>query len=305
MFFKNVKNLLRTTIYVISTLFILLGISLFFLTETPGEPFLSHESLEPEILQSIQQHYRTRDPWYKQSWHYFKDIVKGRPVYSLTQQESAISPLLIQGAIVSFSLGIKAFLTATLLGVFLALHLLLHPQNIITKVLATFLLVIFSFPNYIFAFLLRYFTNFLLHTPPPFLLQEILPVIALAIHPTAFITRLVHTNLREISQAEYLLTAQAKGLSPKAILYKHALRNACLPTLGYITPLFAQIITGSFAVEKVFNIRGLGTLCGHAILSRDYPLVLGFTLFYGLLVILTNYVVNYFAYLIHPHTRPR
>lgn len=299
------KNFLKKALCSVITLLALVGGSFFFFKKTPGEPFLSHEPLEPEVLQSIQKHYHTGEPWYKQSFYYLQNLIKNKSAYSLMQQESTVISLLIQGAQVSFFLGLQAFLLAIFFGIHIALYSLLHPKNLLVKALAAILLVVFSFPSYIFAFLMRYTVNLSLSTPPPlFLLQEVCPIIALAIHPTAFIARLIHTNLKEILHTEYLLTAQAKGLPSKTILYRHALRNACLPTLGYITPLFVHIVTGSFAVEKIFGIKGLGFLCGQAILNRDYPLVIGFTLFYGVLVILTNSVVNFFSYFLNPHVRP-
>lgn len=141
---------------------------------------------------------------------------------------------------------------------------------------------------YIFAYKLRWFPAALWGSPS----QAVLPALALAGMPTAVIARFMRSNLLEVMQQDYIRTARAKGLSRQVIVYRHALRNASLPIITYLGPLVAGIFTGSFVVESIFAIPGLGQYFVSSISNRDYTVILGVTVFYSIFLIAMNLLVD-------------
>lgn len=162
-----------------------------------------------------------------------------------------------------------------------------------------------SVPSFVIATLLIYVFAIKLSLLPAALWGDIeymiLPAIALAAHPTAFIVRLTRSSMLEILTQDYIKTARAKGLSQNIILYRHALPNALIPIVTYIGPMAAGILTGSFIIESIFAIPGLGRHFVTSIYNRDYTVILGVTIFYSFLVIALNLLVD----LIYPRLDPR
>ena len=131
--------------------------------------------------------------------------------------------------------------------------------------------------------------------------SRVLPAIALAAMPMAFITRLTRSSMLDVLGQDYIKTAKAKGLSTSAVLFKHALPNALIPVVTYLGPMAASVLTGSFVIETIFAIPGLGSYFVTSIYNRDYTVILGITLFYSAIVILMNMLVD----LIYPLLDPR
>jgi len=175
-------------------------------------------------------------------------------------------------------------------------------QDYLTMLLATLGV---SVPGFVFATLLIYLFAIKLQWLPAALwngpAHMILPALALASQPAAFIARLTRSSLLEVLAQDYIKTAKAKGLSQPAILFRHALKNALIPVVTYLGPMAASIITGSFVIENIFAIPGLGRHFVTSIYNRDYTVILGITVFYSALVILFNLLVD----LIYPLLNPR
>mgnify|MGYP000869305985 FL=1 len=131
----------------------------------------------------------------------------------------------------------------------------------------------------------------------------LMPVAALAFYPTAYISRLMRSSMLEVLGQDYMRTARAKGLSQFWMLFKHALRNAILPVVTYLGPLIAYTLTGSFVVEKIFTIPGLGNAFISSILNRDYTMIMGTTIFLAALIILMNLVVDVAYKIIDPRIK--
>ena len=131
----------------------------------------------------------------------------------------------------------------------------------------------------------------------------IMPVTALAIYPTAYITRLMRSSLLDVMGQDYIRTAKAKGLSNFMILFKHALRNAVLPVIAYVGPMLASLMTGSFVVEKIFTIPGLGREFVSSIINRDYTMIMGTTIILATLVIAANVIVDILYKVIDPRIK--
>ena len=164
-----------------------------------------------------------------------------------------------------------------------------------------------ALPNYVIAALLIYFVGVKAGWLPVARWgswqQAIMPAIALAGFPTAFIARLVRSSVLEVLQQDYIRTAKAKGLPGRVVLYRHALRNALIPVVTYLGPLIAGIFTGSFVIERMFAIPGLGDAFVTSITNRDYTLILGATVFYSVLLLAMNFVVDVAYVFIDPRIK--
>ena len=164
-----------------------------------------------------------------------------------------------------------------------------------------------SVPNFVLSSLLQYLFSVKLHLLPvarwTSFEHTILPTLALAALPTAFIARLTRSNMVEVLQQDYIRTAQAKGLSPFRIAIRHALPNAILPVISYLGPVASQILTGSFMVEKIFAIPGLGQWMIHSIHGRDYPMILGLTVFFSTALMISMFLIDILYSILDPRIR--
>jgi oligopeptide transport system permease protein len=166
-----------------------------------------------------------------------------------------------------------------------------------------------SVPNFVFASLLQYFVALKLHLFP--IAQwygfsyTVLPTLALAALPTAFIARLTRSNMVEVLQQDYVRTALAKGLPLFTVALRHGLRNALLPVISYLGPVTAQILTGSFVVERIFAIPGLGDWLIHSIFCRDYPMIMGVAVFYSALLMIGTFLADIAYSILDPRVRTR
>ena len=232
------------------------------------------------------------------------DFLKGDMGVSLRQRGRTVSEIIFSKFPVSARLAGIAVLLALLLGIPLgclsAYNRGKAPDNIII-VLATCGIAI---PSFISSVLLLYFLGSKLGIFPTVGLSTaahyVMPVTALAIYPTAYITRLMRSSLLDVMGQDYIRTAKAKGLSNFKTIFKHALRNAVLPVVTYVGPMLAGLMTGSFVVEKIFTVPGLGGQFVSSIVTRDYTMVMGTTIILATLVIAANVIVDILYKVIDP-----
>lgn len=207
----------------------------------------------------------------------------------------------------SAKLGVAAILLSVTVGVLLGIISALKQgkwHDHVTMFLSTLGVTI---PGFVLATLLTYVFAYKLGLFPVFGWGEakhfVLPSIALAGFSMAFISRLTRSSLLDVIRQDYIRTARAKGLSEPAVIYKHALKNAILPVVTYLGPLIAQVLTGSFVIERIFSIPGLGRSYVDSIGNRDYTLILGVTVFFGAFLIICNLIVDIIYAFIDPRIR--
>ncbi len=292
----------------IPTLFILATIVFFLLRLAPGGPFDGDRVFPPEVKAAIDAHYGLDLPVWKQwlkwmeaaffhfdfgeSFHYLGRTVNEMILHSLP-------PSLLLGGI--------SLLLAVLLGIPLGVFAAWR-QGTWMDSSAIFIAVAgVSLPSYLVASTLVLVFSLQLGWFPPALwespMSAVLPVITLALRPLAITARLVRSSVIETLASDYVRTAHAKGLSVKRVLFHHALRNSLIPVITVIGPLAAGLVTGSFLVEMVFQIPGLGKHFVGAVLNRDYPMVMGVTLVYGVILILSNLLVDLCCAMLDPRIR--
>lgn len=274
----------------------------------PGDPISNeNEDIPAEILESMREHYGLNDPLYVQYINYLKSVVVWDLGPSYTYKGTTVNEIINTGFPVSFVLGMIALLIGIggglLLGVISALH-----HNRTPDYIAMVIAVIgISVPNFILAALLQYIFAIKLGWFPVAkwgsMNQAVLPALALAALPLAFVARLTRSSMLEVMSENYMKTAKMKGITKWAITYKHALRNALLPVITYIGPLSVSILTGTFVIERIFGIPGLGSHFVMSIMNRDYTVIMGTAVFYSVLLLTVILLVDLSYGLIDPRIK--
>ncbi|MFV0351808.1 MAG: ABC transporter permease [Oscillospiraceae bacterium] len=281
------------------TILVVTTITFFLMNMVPGGPFISEKAMTAEAMAALNAKYGLDQPIPVQFAKYVQNIFKGDFGDSLKQRGRTVMSIITSKFPVSARLGGISVVVALVLGIPLGSVAALNRgkwlDNLI-RVFATFGIAVPSFvlcniTMYFFGVRLGWFPTFGLTSP----LHYILPVFSLAFYPTAYIARLMRSSMLDVLGQDYMRTAQAKGLSRFKMLFKHALRNAVLPVVTYIGPLVAYTLTGSFVVEKIFSVPGLGKEFVSAITNRDYTMIMGTTIFLAVLLIVINVLVD-FAY---------
>ncbi len=273
----------------IIAIWVIITITFFLMKGLPGDPFTEEKALPPEILQSLYEHYKLNDPWYIQYGNYLKSIAKWDLGPSFKYKSRTVNDIINKGFPVSALLGLEALLLAVTFGLTLGTIAALK-KNKWQDISAHLLSVLgISVPSFILAAFLQYLFAIKLDLLPVArwgtFQQSLLPALSLAALPSAFITRLTRNHLIEALNQDYIKTARSKGIGEVQIIIRHALRNSLLPTITYVGTLTANILTGSFVIEKIFGIPGLGQAFVNSIANRDYTVIMGLTVFYSVILL--------------------
>ncbi len=273
----------------------------------PGDPFSQEQTIPDEILKSLMSHYELDQPLYKQYIHYLQGLLHFDLGPSFKYEGRMIQDIIREGFGVSAILGALALVISIIAGGTMGSFAALCRgkwQDWLSMLVAV---IGMSVPSFILATLLQYIFAMKFNLLPIARWGEfrhmILPAVSLSAFPTAFIARLVRNNMVEILEQEYIVAAKARGLGTSKILLRHVIKNCILPVLSYLGPLFANIITGSFVIEKIFGIPGLGGWFVMSITNRDYTMIMGITLFYSAILMVAVFIVDLLSYWIDPRTR--
>ncbi len=291
-----IKYILKRLGISVVTIFIVITATFFLMRLMPGGPFDGEKPLPPEIKASLEAKYGLDKSLGEQYSMYLKDLLKGDLGPSMRYKGREVQEIIGYSFPASAKLGGVAvaisLIFGILLGIIAALKYNKWPDSI-CMVLATLGVTL---PSFVIATLLMYVFGVKLSLVPitglDNLKSYILPSVALAGYSIAFISRLTRSKLLEVLKSDYIRTAKAKGVNGRRIMFKHALRNTLIPIVTYVGPLIAGILTGSFVVEKIFAIPGLGREFVTTITNRDYTTILGVTIFYSTLLILCNLIVD-------------
>ena len=304
--------MLKFTIYrlitALPTLFLLVLLTFFLLRLAPGGPFDSQVAWPPEMQAHLNARYGLDQPLLFQFLQWFRDLLHGDLKESFQYLGRPVIQIISELLPVSLTLGFFSIALSITLGILMG-GLSAWDSKAWLKSLLSFLIAgSLSIPPFLTASLLILVFALQLGWFPPALWEEpasvVLPVLTLAIRPIAMIARLTQTSLNEALSSDYIRTARGKGLSNRIVIFKHALKNSLIPVLTLLGPITAQLLAGSFLVETLFQIPGLGKQFVQAILGRDYPLVMGITLVYGVLLLLSHLVVDLCYAWVDPRIRP-
>ncbi|MEK4199303.1 ABC transporter permease [Cytobacillus sp. FSL K6-0265] len=301
------KYIGKRLLYMILSLWLIVTATFFLMRIAPGNPFASEKNLPPEIQANLEAHYGMDQPWYKQYFDYLVNVVTWDFGPSFKYKSQSVNDLISEGFPVSFVLGAEAILIALAFGVLFGVIAALRQnkwQDYTTMAVAVLGI---SVPSFIMAAFLQYFLAIKLQIFPvarwESFMHTILPALALAAGPMAYIARLTRSSMIEVLANDYIKTAKAKGLSGGVITVKHAMRNALLPVVTYLGPLTAGVLTGSFVIEKIFGIPGLGFHFVTSITNRDYTVIMGVTVFYSVLLLLAILLVDIAYGIIDPRIK--
>ena len=299
---KNlIMYILKRMLYAFVTILVLICITFFMMHALPGSPISGEKALSPAVEAAMMAKYGLDKPVIQQLFIYINNALHGDFGASIKYGRD-VSVMLSTAFPYSAELGLRAMIIAVFGGIAIG-SLSAVKRGTKTDAAAMGIAVIgVSVPSFIVAALLQYFVALKLNqlTGSVFFpisgwgseMAKILPSIALCLSPLASISRLVRTSMLDVLSSDYIKTAKAKGLSQKMIIWRHALRNACMPVLTVLGPTIAAVLTGSFVVEQVFSIPGMGQYFVMSINEQDYTMIAGTTIFYGTFLILSILVVD-------------
>ncbi|MDK9711352.1 ABC transporter permease [Acidaminobacter sp.] len=290
------KYIIRRLISMIITLVFVASITFFLMHAVPGGPFQSEKALPEAVIQALNEKYHLDDPLWKQYLDYMKGVFTFQLGPSFKRVGTTVNDLIIAGFPYSAKLGFFATLAIVALGIPAGIISALKSnkwQDYLVTILAT---VGVAVPSFVIGALFIYVFSSKLGWLPSFGLTSwkhyIGPVIALSGFSLAFVARLTRSSVLEVMQQDYIRTARAKGLPEIVVIVKHALKNALIPVVTYLGPMIAAMMTGSFIVEKIFAIPGMGKYFVESVSSRDYTVLMGTTIFYAAFSITMIFVVD-------------
>lgn len=311
---QEIRELTRLARYIIKrvamgilSVFVVATLTFFLMNLVPGGPFVAEKSISKEAQAALAAKYGLDKPIMERYATYMTDFIKGDMGLSLRQRGRTVNDIIFSKFPVSARLAGVAVLVSLLIGIPLGCISAFNRGKVADNLIIVLATCGIAIPSFITSVFLLYTFGSKLNILPTIGLNSvsayIMPVTALAFYPTAYITRLMRSSLLDVMGQDYIRTAKAKGLSNFKILFKHVLRNAVLPVITYVGPMLANMMTGSFVVEKIFTIPGLGRDFVSAITNRDYTMIMGITIILATLIITANVVVDILYKVIDPRIK--
>lgn len=315
---KNIlKFLVRRIAMGLVTLWLVITITFFLLHLLPGDPFQSEKAIPPKIKENLMAKYHLDKPLGVQYIQYLKNLSKGDLGESMKVRGRTVNDVIKNNFPASADLGARSIVFALFVGIPLGVIAALNRGKYQDKIAMLMAVIGISVPSFVLAGLMqKYFVDvhngfFIDKLGLPDILRirlsgwdspekKILPVIALGLYTVALIARLLRDKMIEVMGQDYIRLAIAKGVKPRDIVFKHALRNAILPIVTIMGPTIAAVLTGSFVIERQFTIPGLGKYYVQSINDRDYTMVLGVTVFYAAFLISMMIIMDIVYALVDP-----
>jgi oligopeptide transport system permease protein len=300
---------MRRLIGAVPTLFLIITFSFFIMRLTPGGPFDKERPVPPEIEKNLLAAYHMDEPLWQQYFRYVGGILQGDFGPSFKVHDFSVAELLAAGLPASIQLGGYALLLAVLIGLPLGCIAALRQNSSIDYAVMGVSMTGIAVPNFVVAPLLTLvFAVYLRWLPAGgwgggALRNMVLPIIALGLPQIAYIARLTRGSMVEVLRSNYIRTARAKGLNERVVLTRHAIKAAILPVVSYLGPAAAGLMTGSVVIEIIFQIPGIGRYFVQSALNRDYTVVMGVVIAYGVAIILFNLLVDLVYGLLDPKVR--
>lgn len=291
----------------LATIFIIATLTFFLMHAVPGSPLEAERTTNETIQANLEKFYKLDQPLHIQYFDYMKSIATFDFGPSIKDPNRTVNELLERGFPISFELGIITILVAVISGILLGTMAALRHNKMIDYAAMAFAVIGISIPNFVLATLLIQQLAVTWGIFPPATwkspMHMVLPVLALATGPMAIIARLTRSSMLEVLTQDYIKMARAKGIKPIRIVLRHALRNALMPVVTIMGTLLAGILTGTFVIEKIFAIPGMGKYFVDSINNRDYPVIMGTTVFYSAFLIFMLFLVDIVYGLLDPRIK--
>lgn len=300
------RYILRRVVIAIFTLLVLVTIIFFLTRALPGDP-LQSEKGNAQLQEQMRSYYGFDQPLYKQWFVYIGNLLKGDLGVSLKYPGRTVNDAIAQTFPISFALGWRALGLALAVGLILGTIAAQKAGKAIDYICILIAIIGVSAPDFIVGAIFQLIFAIRLQWFPAGLWEGaeymVLPVVALSLYTLALVTRMMRSSMMEVLSQDYILTARAKGLSRFEIIWRHQLRNAILPVITIMGPLTASVLTGTFVIERIYAIPGMGKYYVTSVQDLDYAMVLGVTAFYGLFLVTANLIVDILYGIVDPRIK--
>lgn len=301
-----IKYILKRLAIGLITMFALTTITFYLTRLMPGNPFQT-ENISTSMLETITAHYGLDKPIDQQYVLYLKNLLHGDLGVSYKKSGVSVNEIIASGFPVTMKLGVITYIVSVFIGIAIGIWMAVTKKEFVRGTLLTVSTLGVSIPNFVFAIFLMLVFGVMLQWCPTLGLDTpkhyILPVITQAVYPISQISRLVQSSYTEAMNQDYVIMAKAKGLKKGTITIRHILKNAILPVITVSGPMLAFLITGSFVVENLFTIPGIGREFVNSITNRDYTVIMGLTIFVGAIIIIANLACDIICALVDPRIK--
>ncbi len=296
---------IRIVLSTIVTLWTIATVTFVLMHSIPGSPFMRiDDEFGPMIQEMLEERYGLGDPLIVQYGRYLGNLVRGDLGFSLTRPGLRATDIIGRTLPPSARLGVMAIMLSFSSGILLGVSAAVNQGKLADKVALFFATLGITTPNFVFATLFIYLFGVHLRWLPVMGIDGpryyVLPLVALSIGTIAFVSRLTRSSVLDVIRQDFIRTARAKGLTRRSVLFKHVLRNALIPLVTVLGPVLATTLTGSFVIENIFAIPGMGNQLVNAVQNRDYTMIMAMTLFFSLILVLGNMLVDILYGVIDP-----
>ena len=302
------KYVIKRIIISVITVFVLTTVVFFLVRLMPGGPF-TNPKMTPEVQKAMEAYYGLDKPLPVQYLTYMNNLLHGDFGYSMTHANQSVNSIMFRAFPFSADVGIRALVFAFSIGIVLGIIAALNRGKKLDFVCVLIAIIGTSVPDFIIGGVLQYFFGIKWGLLPIAQYKgfryTILPMLALAFATLASVSRIMRSSMLEVINQDYIKTAKAKGLNDVEVVTKHEIRNAIMPIVTIMGPLVASVLTGTFVIESIFAIPGMGKYYVESISSLDYTMVLGMTVFFGVLLVIANTITDIAYGMIDPRIRVR
>ena len=297
----------KRLVYVVIAMYLIITATFFLMQLAPGSPFASEKDFPPAIEEQLNAKYGLDNPWYIQYKDYLVSTLSFDFGESMKYKGRSTNDIIAESFPVSLALGIQAMILSIGIGILLGVISALYHNKFPDYVSTVVAILGISVPSFILAGLFQYYLSFKAGWFPVSgwkgFSYTILPSVAIALTHAGFIAKLTRSSMLEQNNSDYVKLARAKGIGKWTVVVKHSLRNALLPVITYLGPLSAGVITGSFIIEQIFAIPGLGRHFVTSITNRDYTVIMGTTVFYSIILLFAVLIVDILYGVIDPRIK--
>ncbi len=291
----------------VTTLFAIITLTFFLMHVVPGGPFVSDKMMAPEIQAALNAKFHLDQPVWLQYLNYLKGVATLDFGPSFKYPGMSVNQMIAEGLPVTARVGALALICVIALGVPLGIIAALNRNRWPDSLVMIIATIGVAVPSYVIATLALYVFALRLGWVPTFGLDDwrgyFLPVFALSGFWISFVARLARSSLLETLQQDYMTTARAKGLGPGQVLFKHGLRNSLIPVVTVLGPVAANLLTGSFVIEQIFALPGIGRHFVLSITNRDYTAIMGITIFYATILMVMIFIVDMLYLVLDPRIK--
>lgn len=302
-----VRYIIKRVISALITIWFIMTVTFILMNSIPGSPFDSDKFFDPDLRVAMEKKYGLDKPIHERYIKYMVDYLHGDYGISYIKKGLTTNEIILAGFPYSLTIGIYSSIMIIVFGILFGIIAALRQNKFVDRLLMVLSTLGATVPSFVFATLYLFVFSKKLSLVPAFGVGSwkgyIGPILVISVFSLAFVTRLMRTSMLEALNQDYIRTARAKGISEFKVVGKHALRNAILPIITYIGPMVASVVTGSFVIEKVFGIPGIGSLFTTSILSRDYTLIMGITVFFSVFLVFCVLVVDILYVFIDPRIK--